>query len=331
MKLLSRFSIICLLLLGFSQSSLAASVTDFETALDYLANDFTGTATAINNHLAKSTAFAAGGTIQRPAAVKTFPGFELGLSGGLVVAGNLEKITEITTYAISPDFLAVPELFFSLTGMIHGKVGLLKIPALGKVDLGFGHSSVSANISDTFNGRFAQWQVEARIQPDLMVPFDLSIALGVGNMKGNYRIANSHTEEIASIQYNGAEYAQTLDTTVFMSSDWDVTAYYAKLVVSKSLIVIHPYLGVGLQVSTGEVNTVVGASGTLNLDPVLPGSDYQDTLSVRGPASAEPSNFDFRLLGGFQINILPIAALNLSGEYGHNVYGATLGVIVGFL
>ena len=225
MKFFARITTICLFLLGFAQISPAATFTDFETALQTLSNDFSSTATWINGQLAKSTAFGAGGTVQRPAAVKTFPGFELGITGGLAVAGDLKKITEINTYAVSSDFLAIPEFFFSQTGMIHGKIGLLKIPALGKIDLGFGHSAYSLNLTDHFNGQFAQWQVEGRIQPNLPLPINLSLALGVGNMKGNYRVSNSHTEEIASIHYNGSDYKQTLDTTVFMSSDWDVTTH----------------------------------------------------------------------------------------------------------
>jgi len=328
MRITILLVIITVVFLGLVQTGMADTVTDFNTALETLTDDFSETASWVNKQLAKSTGFGAGGTIQRPGAVKAFPGFEIGVTGGLSVAVDLNKLVDINTYAISSDFLDFPPFFFVQTGMIYGKIGLLKLPSFGKIDLGAGISSYSIDIQENFTGKFTQWQLEGRIQPNLSIPFDLSLALGVGNMKGNYRLQHTHTEEIASIEYNGSTYSQNLDTTVFMSSDWNVTAYYAKVVISKNLFFITPYAGIGLQTAIGNVNTVVGASGTLMLDPLAPGSNMQDTLTLKGFNSTPPRNFDFRLLGGVELTFLPFISLNISGEYGQDVYAASVGLII---
>ncbi|MBN1595581.1 hypothetical protein JW933_06610 [candidate division FCPU426 bacterium] len=314
---------------GFCPNVHAATLTDMNTAVEELSGDFSDVADWINGQLSKSTAFGSGGTLQRPADVKSFPGFEIGITGGLAVAVELGKLSSLDTYAISADFLKFPAFFFSPTGMLHGKIGLLHLPGIGKCDLGAGLSAFSMSMQNDFAGEFNQWQLEGRIQPDLPIPLAVSLALGVGNMKGTFTLKNTHVEEIASIQYNGNTYAQNLETTVYMSSDWNVTSYYAKLVVSQNLIFITPYVGLGLQTSTGEVNTVVGANGTLQLDPSLPGPSEQQIIDVQGPSYGTPRSFDFRLLGGMQISFLPFVSLNLSGEYGKDVYAASLGLVVG--
>ncbi|MCD4813321.1 hypothetical protein K8S19_06470 [bacterium] len=331
MKRMSALVITLLTILVFTQSALSATTQDFSKALETLSDDFSVASTWINNQLAKSIAFGASGTIQRPAAVKTLPGFEIGITGGLSVAIDESALVDIDTYAISSDFLNLPAFFFSQTGMIHGKIGLVKLPAVGKIDIGAGFSNYGLNYSDDFDGQFSQWQLEGRIQPELPVPFDLSLSLGVGNMKGNYRVQNGHTEELNSIEYNGNIYTQTLDTVVFMSSDWDMTAYYAKIIISQNLIFVTPYAGIGLQTTTGAVNTIVGSTGTISLDPDLPGPIESESLTVTGPAGTTAGSFDFKLLGGVQFNLFPMVSLNISGEYGNNVYAASLGLIIGLL
>lgn len=323
------------ILAGLVQAANAASPPpEIQSAFDALKNDFTQASEWINKQQSKSVAFLSGGSINRPANVKSLPGFEIGVTGGLSVAIDPEMITDISTYAVSSDFLALPAFFFTPSGMIYAKVGLIELPVVGRIDLGAAFSNYQIGLTDQFEGEFSQWQLEGRMQllPDkLTSPVAMSLTVGVGNAKGNFTVQHKHSEVINSIIYDGNTYDQTLDIVAYMSSDWDVTSYYAKLMISKNLVIITPYVGLGLQAAAGNVNTVVGATGEIILDPEMPGPDSTGTVGIRGPASASPSGFDWRLIGGAQLNLLPFISLNITGEYGQNVYAGNAGIIVSFL
>lgn len=318
-------------LAAFSGQNLAWAdpAADFESAKSFLSSNYALVGSWVNGQLAKSASFFGGGFPNRPADVKSFPGFEIGVTGAMALSLDPDGIKGLPTYGMKSNFLDFPAFFIIPGDSLHAKIGLIEVPGLGKLDLGGSFGSLQGGINE-FSCKVDNWKLEARLAiAPVPMPLDLSLNLGVGNVKGSYSISRNYREVTPGIQYNGNTYEQTVDSVVFLNSDWDISALFAKLVISKNLIFLTPFAGIGVQKSSGTINSVVGSTGRLELDPSLPGPVESQNLTIQGKSQSHPRDLDYRLLGGIQFNLFPFMSWGIAGEWGQGVYGLSTGLTVG--
>jgi hypothetical protein len=175
------------------------------------------------------------------------------------------------------------------------------------LDLGLRYSTLNTALGEnTMN--LTGYSVDLRydlLREGLITPVTVALGLTYGRMSGNVH-AQSNDYAVAG-NYNGATLAGS--TRSILDVDTDINSYSLRATVSRSLIVVEPYIGASLDTYSGGSKVTVAQEGnvTVNGTPV--------NGRLEGSASQIAPTYDVRAAAGLKFNIVWLYA-ELGGEYG---------------
>jgi len=303
-------------------------VQDAEKISDWFSNQ-------LGSHLGF---YAASGAITPGNPLGGLPHFEIGVGAGADLASisigafPKEALTIINQQNLPLDQLPggagipLPLPLWALHGNlgIFGGIDIPLLTKIGSIDVGgkFGYvPKLNFGAGDVESLLFGGQVRIGILQESLIIP-GVSLSLGYDSISGGFSIIQK--DFIKDNQINVPVTVSGVSTTVngTISGDIDIKNTYnasaigGKLLVSKGLLFIVPYAGVGFQLNSGQVKTTisptvrfsnVGSSANLNIpiDPV--------TLTAGNPVNINSS--DLRLIGGLELRIIILGlALEWNGK-----------------
>ncbi|MAE74995.1 MAG: hypothetical protein CL675_12950 [Bdellovibrionaceae bacterium] len=191
-------------------------------------------------------------------------GIEAALVGGLVSTPNLERLTKENDP--TSDFDQVP--YLSLVGQVSLPFGITgEISFLPEVD--------AEDFTFKTMGLAAKWT----LTETLLAGFPIDLAIRVHGTQSDL----SYSQIINNASTSGA---------VTSTIEYSNTIYGAQLVLSKNLLVVEPYVGVGFLNASGEL----GVNGE--------GSIFDTSYTTASQADADVSGLEY--FGGMEVNLLLI-------------------------
>lgn len=309
---MKKFLGVLTLVLGCGGQSWAVTPTAATTALQ---SDYQKIGLWFSDQFADAMAYNAASGTNMPANVAKLPGFELGVTFGVTASEiDTDALSQLGTSVIDTTQVDVYSRLPVPVGVAHVKVGLP-----WGMDLGgkFGSYTLSADKEDSnFSFKNAVWGIELRkalAEDGLTRPFGL--ALGVSLDGNNGRITYDQPYNTPTT-YQGD--TVTPDVTNRITSDASVRTVGAKVTVSKNLLIVTPFAGLGLNKNFGSVRSTIRSFGNVTTTGAGGGTQAVDVSSV---AEAKANDVDTRLFAGIEMNIL-LLKLGISAEYaGKDVAG----------
>ena len=259
------------------------------------------------------------------------PHFGVGVSGGfsMMDLGTFAGLLDMVAPVVSKDLAALGG-FAMPALMLEGRLGGLFLP----FDLG-----VKIGFLPTAPGPFDRLDYfvvggdlrYAVLKGNAVLP-TVSVGVGINRLSGGAERGLSGGMEFVHLA-DGTEHTIAVSDPT-LGIDWETTTVDFKAQVSKSLLVVTPYLGFGA--SRGQSKVAYGlnadvSSQTLgdDLKEVLAGFGIStDTVdgALRGFSSRrEVGGWALRVFGGASVN-LPLFRLDLTGMWNlKQSYGLTLG------
>ncbi len=284
---------------------------------DDLRNDAASIAGWFSEEIADITAFSAGGSLQGPADVRGLLGVEGGLSLGLTSTKlGVDQFHSLPFTRLNGAVTDIPASVITPLALIHAKVGLP-----GGFDLGLKFGGL--NNKETEGDSESEYEnhvlgVEARKRllggglTGVALP-DLALSVGYDQASGEV----TRTERYNALITGGS----TLNAATTWKSEWDTGAVTARVVASKTVLIVTPYVGVGYTKLMGDATTTVSIVGADSLAGAI-----NETAQVKKKAED-----DFvQLTGGAELTIFPLVKLNLGGLYAKDRWAATLGFRASF-
>lgn len=266
--------------------------------------------------LSNATAFNAAGTLPSAANVHGLLGFEVGVSGDVTATAldsgefNALPLNDLQTTSIDiPSRLLVP------VPLLHFKVGLpggMDLGAkMGKLDF----DKTSGTSRSEYKSRV--FGVEVRKQllgggvtgvalPQVAASVSLDRATGEVSRTDTYNAPVSTTSIVATNNWN---------------SSWNTGALSARVVVSKKILILTPYLGLGYSKFLGHTDTTVSVVST--------GADTNNINAV-AVSRKKPKSGVGTVSGGVNLTLLPLVQLGVGGVWSPDDWGAHLGLRVDF-
>jgi len=261
--------------------------------------------------LVQGLAFAAGSQDFAPAGAKPTLGFNLGAGFGLSV-NNIDKAAAM------------------LNGMNHSggnpavDLGLLSASIPSSVPVGLGQINAHLGLPfgfdvglryDQLNATLGQNQVDlkgytAEIRHDLLteglvVPVTLTIGGSYSRLFGTLHLQSS--DYTVSGNYNGSALAGSTHSTVDAVND--INVYSVQATLSRSLIIVTPYIGIAADNYSGggKVTTAQDGNVTVGGNAVNP--------HMEGSAAQAAPSTELRAGAGLKFNLV-FVYMELGGEYG---------------
>lgn len=298
-------------------AALGLSLSFSSPAMADLASDSQKSAQWFSQELGDLLAFQAASTHFLPGDTVGFPGVEAGIAGGVTAM----KLDEDGYRTLSFDTLDsneadLPSAIGAPSGVLHVKAGL---PWGLDIGLKGGTARVDADEGDAkieLTNKIFGIEVRKRLLggglTGAALP-DLSLSLAMDSASGDI----TRTERYdAGVQSGGNLVA---DTT--WKSEWDLKAVTLRAVISKKVIFLTPFAGVGITKTSGDTET------TVTIDEVGGNAGLGD-VSSRG--TAETDEKTGHLIAGLEVAPLPFCRLNLSGLVAKEKFAVSLGLRVQF-
>jgi opacity protein-like surface antigen len=261
-----------------------------------------------SQEVAHATAFNAAANPQLPGEVHSLLGVELGLSAG-VSSTKVDKdgFNNLPLGYLETDGFDMPSDLMVGMPIIHGKVGLL-----WDLDLGLKYGRLSWD--DTNKDAKSEientvWGVELRRRlmgegvTGVVLP-DVALSLAYDQSSGDV----TRTEH-----YNDGN----LDANTTLKSEWQTGAVTARVVASKQLVIITPYIGAGYSRLMGDADT------TMDVNEV---GTSLGVGNVSSKSSAKADDDVLHFLGGMEFTFFPMLKINLGGIYADKDWAATAGL-----
>lgn len=248
-----------------------------------------------------------------PGEVHNLLGVEVGLSA--VVSSSkvdLDSYKNLPWTELQPEGFDMPADIMMAIPMVHAKVGLPFSLDLGVKygHIGFNNTDNGAT-SDVKNSVFGV-EVRRRLMGEgvtgVVIP-DVALSLAYDQASGDL----SRTERYGTLLSEG----DTLNADTTVKSEWNTGAVTARIVASKQILIMTPYLGLGYSRLFGDTDTqidVVGASTT------------RGDVRVSEKSSANAEGDLTQLVGGVEFTFFPTLKFNLGGLYAKDDWGATAGL-----
>jgi hypothetical protein len=308
-----RFLVVLMGCLAASPALRAAVNDDIRTDSQRVAQWF-------SEQAAEIMTFQAMALPMNPGKVHDILGVEVGVSGGWVNAGidtaEFRSLPLIaidnagTEISMDPD-LPIP------SWTIHAKLGLPKGFDLG---LKFGGFDAEEEVSDAKSTyKSAVYGLEVRKK--LLGGGVTGVALPDLCLSAAYDVASgdvTRTERYNAALKGGAG---VLTANTSWKSEWDVAALTARLVASKKLLILTPYLGAGYTLPTGDAETTVTTVGT-----VAPATSISETAK----GSADADGDIFHVVGGAEVAFFPFLGLNVGYLWSEDHWAAQAGLRFNF-
>jgi hypothetical protein len=282
------------ILLGLAQPARCGVVEDIRSDLGQMSPFF-------NEEVGEALAFAAGSSVLGTGDTLKLLGIELGVSGsGGVSQVETGRFRRLPLAAVdnAGTQLALPENWVVPAAMVHARVGL---PA--GFDLGARVGGLSFDQEDD-GARFEvdNVMVGAEVRKRLLGGGALTgVALPDVALTASYDAATGSLD--SKDRYEGPlRGGQTMNADVTGRMDWNVGAVSARVMASKTFLILTPYLGVGYTQHVGETTTRLSTKGTVS-------SVGSIDESVTKSSDADEAYVSF--VAGAELGFLPFLRLNV--------------------
>lgn len=249
---------------------------------------------------------------QLPGEVHSLLGVEIGLSA---IASSskldLDSYKNLSWNELQPEGFNIPSDVMVAMPMVHAKVGLPFSLDLG-VKYGYaGYDNSENGAKSEVKNSVLGVEVRRRLMGEgvtgVVVP-DVALTLAYDQARGDVKRTERYSGAINSGQLNA-------DTTV--KSEWKTGAVTARVVASKQILIMTPYLGLGYSRLFGNTDTTVDVVGTA----ITPGD-----VNVSEKSSANADGDLTQLVGGVEFTFFPMLKFNMGGLYAKDDWAATAGL-----
>lgn len=315
------------LLAALAALPVAAQSTDFSDYEDGF-KDFTdGLAQALPLNAAIGLNWA-------DAHIGNIPHFGVGLTVGLATVpwSSLEKLDDALGGQISGQYSELKDYGAPIPAIaVEGRLGGLILPFDVGVKIGFLPAESKALLPSGVTADYLMFGGDVRLallKGGAIMP-KLSVGAGYTYLKG--RVAMDDAVAAQTITNVGGHDISMSGADVAL--EWQASVIDLKAQLSKSLLVLTPYIGVGASLAVTSAST--GLEATILVDGGVPtAGDIADIEAATGEdfdpnkgffVSSDASGWGFRAFGGVAVNLLMLK-LDITGLY--NFAGGNYGVSV---
>jgi hypothetical protein len=263
------------------------------------------------------TAFNAAANPQLPGEVHGLLGVELGLSAGISSSKvDVDGFNGLSLGELEQSQFDVPSEFPLGMPLAHVKVGLpfsLDIGAkYGYINYDDDKNGVQSKVKNSVFGVELRRRLFGEGVTGVVVP-DVALTLGYDQANGEVRRSENYSGDIGG--------GKTLTGNTGLTSEWQTSAVTARVVASKQLFIITPYIGAGYSRLMGDAKTTMTVVGK---------DDVMDDVNVSAQESANAKDDIFQVLGGIEFTFFPTLKFNLGGLYSQDDWAGTLGLRFSF-
>ncbi len=312
---------------------LADITTDLNTAMNDVKTDYSAVSKWFSEQLRPGLDLNSTGGLYLPANVCHLLGFEIGVGAG-VTAWNIDikSLKSLAMNTINASEIDMLEMLALPQAVVHAKIGL---PFDLDVGAKVGTGDISIDVSGSkfaFKNNLIGAEVRKKIigggLEGVILP-DISVGVGMDILSGSLLASQRYDFVTVGEVYNGVTYKQTINSETRFITDWTINSLNVKAAISKNLIFITPFLGVGAYSNTSKVNSKVTTSGNITLE--TPGYPAQTTgLTVEGPGGVESTVMETGIFGGVELSIA-ILKININADVRQgNKYSANAGIRIEF-
>jgi hypothetical protein len=296
--------------LAAGRASAAATAAQYNAVLPGELSGFSG---AVAGPLVDGLAFAAGSQDFAPADAKPTLGFNIGVGAGLSVS-NIDKAVALAqgmdsnkggnpTVDLSLLTSSVPSSIPVGLGQVNAHLGL----PFG-FDVGLRYDQLDATLGQN-NVNLKGYTAEIRhdlLTEGLITPVTLTLGGSYSRLFGTLHLQSSDYTVTGS--YGGSNLSGSTHSTLDAVSD--INVYSVEATLSRSLIIVTPYLGVKADNYSGGTKVTTAQDGVVTLSP---GGNTKPHLE--GSASQIAPSSEVRVGAGLKFNLV-FVYLELGGEYG---------------
>jgi len=329
--------VLCFILvfnLNLFSAKIDDDLKDVLSGQTFLAEDFKTIAGFLTSELGKWMPFTTTAGNNTPANVCALPGVAIGGTFGITMNKfNIDGLKSLSLDYMSVDDVAkkLPATIALPTLNVYLKTGIIGLPVF-KADVGIRFLPLNINITSndtTFIFKNYLFGIDLRAQileDSLLSPLGLLAILSLDFISGNFEIT-SKQESTQRVTVNSTDYDLTITGKNKWATDWTMQSIGIKLIANKSIAFFSPFVGAGLNINMGVLNSNIGIEGDVTLKdiPPLTGSATGKSGLI-GTASKSPNGLDFRLIAGFELGLIPFSKLGLGFEWGGEVYSITAGL-----
>ncbi len=285
-----------------------------------IASDSLQSAQWFSKEIGQLMAFQASSTHFLPGDTVGFPGVEVGVAGG-VSSAKLDvkgfRALPFNTFDNAGGQINLPQSIPVPGAVLHAKVGLP-----GGIDVGasFGNLNFNDKASDAKTKfKNSVFGVEVRKQ---ILGGGLLTGVALPDLSVSVAYDGSNGEATRTENYNGPTIGGgSLNADTLWKAKWNVGAITARLVASKKIFIITPFVGVGVTKMMGSADTTV--TNTVN-------SSSFGAVSGSVQGSAKPKETVTHGLAGVELTIFPLVRLNVSGLVAKDRWAGSVGLRVQF-
>jgi len=332
-KTKGKIAIVCVILV----LSIAAPV--FSEGLDMPITDLKNIMDEFTNNLAGSLPFNSTiGLNWSDAYIGNFPRFGVGLSLGLTTMdlGSFGELLDVFAGKVPDTFAPVlPDWVSDFGGFpipayaVEARIGGFVLP----FDIGvkFGYMPITIDILPKFDYLLIGGDVRFAVLKGNVILPTISVGVGFNYLSGALGMTVG-TPRTFSGEVDGTNYTATMKAPE-ITVDWSTASLDFKAQISKSFLIVTPYLGIGASTgwSKAGVNVKMETETSGNLEDLQKifeeiGIDIKETGFS---SESDPINgWSLRVFGGLTFNITVIR-IDLTGFYNFDdKYGITLGARV---
>jgi hypothetical protein len=246
-----------------------------------------------------------------------FVHFGLGATGGFTSIPATAFKPLVTGLGQSFDLSFVPLPFVN----INGRIGGLVLPFDVGFKLGFVPSAFSSY--GGYQISYNTWGADVRysvIKSNLVFP-DIMVGVGVSGL--NAGVTKSFGKQA---QYTVSTHTLTV-TAPKLTVDLSSVEYEAKAQISKGILFVTPYAGLGVGYGTGNAKAGIKSNVSDNLGSLAFWKTYLPDVSSTGfSQSSNAGVFNTRVYGGMSFDFLALK-LDLQGQYSvlDGAFGGSIG------
>ncbi|RME92275.1 MAG: hypothetical protein D6767_03580 [Candidatus Hydrogenedentota bacterium] len=256
----------------------------------------------------------------------SFPGFYVGLGVGTAFS-NTKAMKADSDPAVSPDVL--PSKLPTLGITFNVGVALtprwdLRVTFFPPVSLSIPSTSATRNLSGSVSLGNVRTRASYLLKKDK--PFGLGVSLA-GFIFYNYGKINikSPTITTTSYAYNGGV-VNTFSYDVSTTAKWKYVGGGGEVRLWWNLVVVHPYVGMSLDMQSGSFTSAVDLTGTIDVTGVV---NESSTGSIGINEDVKIPFFGSRLILGMEFNLI-FMRLGVEAQVEINTRLMGIGAAAGF-
>lgn len=294
--------------------SVRADINSYAAQLD---QESTLVANWFSGQLANRLGFLVNAHTGGPASALGLPNFEVAALGGFgqfKIDGTSLKSLNLGAFAPTGLGAEVPAILSVPYGRLRAHVGLPGLFMLHSPDVGVtvGGTSLSwdkASFNMTDMGAEFRGNI---LEEGLVTPATLSLALTYDYLSGSLQVQDSYAQTL--VGPDGNTYAMNLGKLAYESSFYN-SSVGLRALLSRNLLLATPYIGGGMEIHQGSVNTRILTQGSITqTSPAGPTVSYDRNL---GGSSTLPTG-RYRALAGLALH-MGLFDVDCGAEYDLNL------------